>query len=69
MKMNNTEKSTQKLIQKAEYQKFNISYYLDDIGVRKAVKEFISQNGYAPTLKDIASHIQVKSISTVPANK
>lgn len=28
------------------------------------IKEFISQNGYAPTLKDIASHIQVKSIST-----
>ncbi len=28
------------------------------------IKKFISENGYAPSLKDIANHINVKSIST-----
>ena len=57
--MNNTEKSTQKLIQKAEYQKFNISYYLDDIGVRKAVKEFISQMGLEPYTSSIMTMLSI----------
>ena len=45
LKMNNTERYTQKLVWEVEYKEFNVLYYLDNYRVREELKIFISHTG------------------------